>query len=201
MSDKIDVRELIALMIYKNDYIYPLLKDTVQCVLLDIIFSRTIVEGKKSVRISYQDLALLSGCSAGTVKSALKELILAGYIKITGSHHSKIANEYALNIKVPENVKQFMPLQRLPYKTVNEIISGKQRPKSYELTAEGMAVLNAIKANMSKHERNLYEKKAIDELIIEGLEITEEAIENKITEIIIRNFSSEKRKKYLVSVE
>lgn len=202
MSENLDIKNIIALIIYKNDYIYPLLKDTVQCVILDILFSRTILEGKSSVRISYQDLALLSGCSIATVKSALKELVLAGHIKITGNHHSKIAYEYTVNIKIPDNIKQFLPLQRLPYKTVNKIISGNySRPKNFTLTPEGEAVLNAIKANMSKHERTVYENKAVNELMIEGVELTEQNIENKINEIIIRNFSNEKRKKYLIPTE
>ncbi len=201
MENKLDIKELLALIIYKNDYIYPLLKDTVQCVILDIIFSRTILEGKPSVKISYQDLALLAGCSVGTVKSALKDLILSSLIKIVGNHRSRIANEYAVNLKIPENLKQFMPLQRLPYKTVSQIISGNNRKPVLQLTAEGMAIVNSIKASMSPHERALYEKKAVDELIIENVEINDESIDRKITEIIIRGFSSEKRKKYLVSVE
>lgn len=202
MENKMDIKELLAFIIYKNDYIYPLLKDTVQCVLLDILFSRTILEGKPSVKISYQDLSLLSGCSPGTVKSALKELILSGLVKVVGSHHSRIANEYALNIRIPKNIKQFMPLQRLPYKTVNQIISGNNNKNPvFKLNSEGMAIVNAIKANMSPHEKALYEKKAVDELIIESVEITEEAIDNKITEIIVRGFSNEKRKKYLIFTE
>jgi len=193
----IDFRELIALLIYKTDYIYPRLRDTVKCVIYDIIFSRTVLVGKSSARISYNDFAVLSGCSLTTVKHALKEMILDGHIKIVGSHYSRTANEYALEIKIPENIAPVLPPQRLPYKTVNTIIAQKDKPKLV-LSPEGQAVINTIKSSMSHHERKLYEQKAINELMIEGTELTEQAIDEKITEILIRSFSSEKRQKYLV---
>lgn len=197
----IDIKEKIALSIYKTDYIYPRLRDTVKCVLYDILFSRTVLEGKSSVRISYSDLVFLSGCSLSTVKTALKEMIADGLIRIVGAHHSRIANEYALNIKIPENLTPIAPSQRIPEKVIKSLLTTDKKEKKFELNAEGHAVVNSIKSAMSPHERKLYEKRAIDELIIEGEEITETAIENKITELIVRSFSSEKRKKYLVASE
>ena len=196
----IDFKEIIALSIYKTDYIYPMLKDTVKCVIYDIIFSRTILVGKPSARISYNDFASLSGCSQTTVKHALKEMLIDGYIKIVGAHYSRTANEYALNIKIPENLIPVLPAQRYPYKTINIAITQKQ-PAKLVLNSEGQAVINAIKSSMSHHERKLYEQKAINELMIEGVELTEEAIDNKITDLIIRSFSGEKRQKYLVRAE
>ncbi|GAB5045630.1 hypothetical protein [Thermodesulfovibrio sp. TK110] len=197
----VDIKEIIALSVYKTDYIYPQLKDTVKCVLYDIIFSKTVLEGKASARISYSDFAFLSGCSLTTIKTALKEMLADGYIKIVGAYYSRIANEYALNIKIPENLTPISNVQRVPQKVVKSTLHRNDVSKKYELTQEGHAIVNAIKSSMSQHERKLYEKKAIDELIIENTEITEQAIENKITEIIVRNFSNEKRKKYVVSSE
>lgn len=197
----IDVREIIALSIYKTDYIYPMLKDAVKCAIYDVIFSRTVLEGKQSARISYTTFALLIGCSTSTVKNAIRELVLDGFVRIVGSHYSRTANEYALNLKIPDTLRPTQPGQRLPYKTVDEVISGKTTEKRYVLTAEGEAVINAIKSGMSDYERKLYEKKAIDELMIEGVEITDEAIDRKITEILLRNFSSEKRNRYVICNE
>ncbi|NPV51822.1 MAG: hypothetical protein HPY60_11615, partial [Candidatus Methanofastidiosum sp.] len=154
----INVKELIALSIYKTDYIFPKLKDTVKCVLYEIIFSRTVLIGKPSARISYSDFAVLSGCSPTTVKHAIKEMLIDGYIKIVGSHHSRTANEYALNLKIPENITPVLPVQRLPYKTVETVITQKEKSKLV-LNAEGQAVVNAIKSSMTPHERKIYEQK------------------------------------------
>ncbi|HQD37242.1 MAG TPA: Lrp/AsnC family transcriptional regulator [Thermodesulfovibrio thiophilus] len=124
-----DKEEIKALSVYKTDYIYPQLQNAVKCVLYDIIFSKTVLEDKESARISYTDFRVLTGLSLSTVKNAIKELVMDGFVKIVGYHYSRLANEYSLNIKIPEKLPRRFSVQRMLHKTAHAGLSGKTEEK------------------------------------------------------------------------
>lgn len=194
MTEDINIRNIIMLNIYRTDYLASRLS-TVQQVIVDQLFSRTILVGKESVRISYTDLSRLTGISFVTISKAMKGLIKDKLVKITGNYRPRIANEYSLNLEIPGNLQAWFSAQRDPYGTLARL-SGEEEEQDWELTTEGEAILNSIKDSMTYSEKELYRKKAQEELVLQGKEITDTNIDNKITEILLRSFSDEKKKRY-----
>ncbi len=194
------LKELIIKNIYRTDYLAPRLGSAVKQAIVDQLFSRTVLVGKETVRISHADLSKLTGISSVTISKAMKELIKDGIIMIVGEYKPRIANEYKLSLRVPDNLSQWFSAQRNPYHVIKQITDAADEYTesiTLNLTEEGQAVVNSIKESMTAQEKELYRKKAREELILEGKDVTESNIENKITEIILRGFSDDKKRKYL----
>ncbi len=194
-----DIKKILIKNIYRTDYLAPQLGSAVKQAIVDQIFSRTVLVGKESVRLSFSDLSKLTGISTVTISRAMKDLIKQGVVRIVSEYKPKVANEYSLNI--PENLSGWMSIQRDPYIVFRDITETEE--KSYqevELTEEGQAIVNSIKDSMTQVEKELYKKRARDELSIEGKPPTEANIDKKITEIIIRGFSDDKKERYIKRV-
>jgi len=127
----------------------------------------------------------------------MRALIKDGIVLIRGAYKPRVPCEYGLNITVPRNIDIWFTPQRNPWLLLGEIIGDAVREEYIELTAEGQAVINSIKDNLSPREKEELRKKAQDELIFLEKDLIEANIERKIAEILIRNFSDEKRRKYL----
>ena len=194
-----DIKKILIKNIYRTDYLAPQLGSAVKQAIVDQIFSRTVLVGKESVRLSFSDLSKLTGISTVTISRAMKDLIKQGVVRIVSEYKPKVANEYSLNI--PENLTSWMSIQRDPYIVFRDITETEE--KSYqdvELTEEGQAIVNSIKDSMTQVEKELYRKRAREELSIEGKPPTEANIDKKITEIIIRGFSDDKKERYIKRV-
>lgn len=191
-----NLKDIILLNIYRTDFLAPQLKGAVKQAIVDQLFSRTILVGKESVRISHSDISKLTGISTITISRAMKELIRDRIIRVLGSYKPRTANEYGLNIQAPTNLQIWFSAQRDPRLVLNEVSGVEAEVTSLTLTAEGEAVINSIKDSMSVAEKEIYKRKAQEELILMGLDLTELNIENKITEMLLRSFSDEKRNKY-----
>jgi len=193
-------KDIIIKNIYRTDYLAPRLGGAVKQAIVDQLFSRTVLVGKETVRISHTDLSKLTGISPVTISKAMKELIKEGIIMIVGEYRPRVANEYKLNLRVPDNLSQWFSAQRNPFSVIKQLTGSADdytESITLNLTEEGQAVVNSIKESMTTLEKELYRKKAREELILEGKDVTESNIENKITEIILRGFSDDKKRKYL----
>jgi len=88
--------------------------------LYEIIFSKTVLKCKNKL----YDFAFLTGLLLSTVKNAMKELVMNGFVRIVEHHYSRLAKAYSLNIKIPEKLSRKFSVQRISYKTVNSALSG-----------------------------------------------------------------------------
>ncbi len=192
-----EIKDIITKNIYRTDYLASQLGSAVKQVIVDQLFSRTILVGKESVRISLSDLSRLTGISTITISRAMKDLIKQGVVRIVGEYRPKVANEYALNIPDISKLPKWMPVQRVPDMLFRELAGSQPQEMDYELTEEGQSIINSIKDSMTQTEKEIYRKKAREELLFEGKTPSEANIDRKITEIIIRSFSDEKREKYI----
>ncbi|HAK87645.1 MAG: hypothetical protein A2X55_08985 [Nitrospirae bacterium GWB2_47_37] len=190
-------KNILLLNIYRTDFLSPKLRSKTKNAIVDHLFSRTIVVGKETCRISHSEFAKLTGISVPTVSRAMRALIKDGIVLIRGAYKPRVPCEYGLNITVPRNIDIWFTPQRNPWLLLGEIIGDAVREEYIELTAEGQAVINSIKDNLSPREKEELRKKAQDELIFLEKDLIEANIERKIAEILIRNFSDEKRRKYL----
>ncbi|RMG02754.1 MAG: winged helix-turn-helix transcriptional regulator [Nitrospirae bacterium] len=194
-----NIKEIIIKNIYRTDYLAPRLDSAVKQVIVDQIFSRTVLAGKETVRISHADLSKITGISTVTISKAMRELVKEGILVLVGEYKPKIPCEYRLNLEVPQDITPWLSVQRNPYDITRSISKNGDQEKEddYELTAEGHAIINSIKESMTRTERELYRKKAREELLLEGKDLSEDSIERKITQILIRGFSDEKKRRYL----
>jgi len=195
-----DIKSILIKNIYRTDYLAPRLDSAVKQVIVDQIFSRTVLVGKETMRISHAELSKITGISTVTISKAMRELVKEGILVLVGEYKPKIPCEYRLNIEVPDDLTPWLSCQRNPFDFFRNLPSGNDEHRdegAYELTAEGHAIINSIKESMTRAERELYRKKAKDELLLEGKDLSEESIERKITQILIRGFSDEKKRRYL----
>ncbi|GER94846.1 hypothetical protein A45J_2612 [hot springs metagenome] len=192
-------KNIILLNIYRTDFLSPKLRSKTKNAIIDHLFSRTILVGKETCRISHSEFAKLTAISVPTISRAMRALIKDGIVLIRGAYKPRVPCEYGLNINVPRNIELWFSPQRNPWLMLDEIVGGDDaRKEDIELTAEGQAVINSIKDNLTPREKEELNKKAMEELIFSEKDLTEANVERKITEILVRNFSEEKRKRYLI---
>jgi DNA-binding Lrp family transcriptional regulator len=191
-------KNIILLNIYRTDFLSPKLRSKTKNAIIDHLFSRTILVGKDTCRVSHSELAKLTGISTPTISKAMRGLIKDGIVLIRGAYKPRVSCEYGLNINVPKNIELWFSPQRNPWLLLGEIIGEDDAgEENIELTAEGQAVINSIKDNLSHREKEELNKKAREELIFLEKDLTEANIERKIAEILVRNFSEEKKKIFL----
>lgn len=191
-------KNILILNIYRTDFLSPKLRSKTKNAIVDHLFSRTILVGKETCRISHSELAKLTSISVPTISRAMRALIKDGIVLIKGAYKPRVPCEYGLNISVPRNIEIWFTPQRNPWLMLGEIMGGDDaREEDIELTAEGQVVINSIKDNLTHREKEELNKKAREELIFLEKDLTEANIERKITEILVRSFSEEKRRRYL----
>lgn len=193
-----EIKQIILKNIYRTDFINPRLT-VFQQAILDQIFSRTILVGKETVRLSFGHLHRLTGISTPAISKAVRHLIREGYLEIVSEWKPKVPIEYRIKIDIPAGLRTFFQPQRSPELVFSEVFIQEGFSEGFELTAEGHAAINAIKESMSVYEHDLYVKKARQELLSQGAELTERAVNEKITEILLRNISDEKKRRWVRS--
>lgn len=194
-----EIKQVILKNIYRTDFVNPRLS-VFQQVILDQMFSRTVLVGKETTRLSLGHLQRLTGMSVPAISKAIRHLVSEGYLEIVSEWKPKVPVEYRVKLDIPADLKTFFQPQRHPGLIFNELFTREEQLEKFELTAEGHAAINAIKESMSSYERDLYVKKARQELLAQGTEPTEKAISEKITEILLRNVSDEKKHRWVKSI-
>ena len=167
--------------------------------ILDQIFSRTILVGQDACTLSYSDLNALTGMAIKTIARALKELIVKdGIVVLQGAYGPRVAQTYRLNIQIPVKTEQAFPIQRDPWLLVASVMGTTTEPglEKLDLTPEGRAVIETIKQSLKRSEYGVYRRRAYQLLSSREQAPTEATIEEAINELILDNFSDEKRLLY-----
>ncbi|MBI3592924.1 MAG: winged helix-turn-helix transcriptional regulator, partial [Nitrospirae bacterium] len=138
-------KNILLLNIYRTDFLSPKLRSKTKNAIVDHLFSRTILVGKETCRISHSELAKLTGISVPTISRAMRALIKDGIVLIRGAYKPRVPCEYGLNINVPRNIELWFSPQRNPWLLLGEIIGGDETGEAdMELTADGQVVINSI---------------------------------------------------------
>lgn len=196
----LDFRDSLLKQLYMVDYIMPRLS-AAQSVVLNQLFSRTILVGVETVQISHADMSRLTGLALVTTQRALRSLANDNLITIVGAYRPRVANEYRVNIHIPTELSIHLTGQRDPYIVLTSMLGDTQAAEEnkllLELTAEGAAVIDAILQSMTKMESDRYRREAMDALFTEGKRPTETLIAQKVTELLLQSFSDEKQRRYI----
>lgn len=195
-----EIKEIILKNIYRTDFVNPRLPVLQQAV-LDQFFSRTILIGRETVKLSLGHLQKLTGISIPTLSKTLKRLVSEGYLEIVSEWKPKVPIEYRVRLDIPTDLKTFFQPQRSPKLVFNELFLPEEAIGKFELTAEGHAAISSIKEGMSVPERELYMKKVRQELLIQGAELTEKGINDRFVEILLRSVSDEKKRKWIKTLK
>jgi|GEM_PF-762981 DNA-binding MarR family transcriptional regulator len=195
----VDFSQVLLYNVFRTDFLARKVKSPAKQAILDQIFSRTILVGQDACTLSYSDLNALTGMAIKTISRALKELILKDRLVILqGAYGPRVAQTYRLNIQIPVKAEQAFSIQRDPWLLVASVMGTTTEPgiEKLDLTPEGQAVIETIKQSLKRSEYGVYRRRAYQLLSSRGQAPTEATIEEAINELILDNFSDEKRLLY-----
>jgi hypothetical protein len=195
----VDFSQVLLYNVFRTDFLARKVKSPAKQAILDQIFSRTILVGQDACTLSYSDLNALTGMAIKTIARALKELIVKdGIVVLQGAYGPRVAQTYRLNIQIPVKTEQAFPIQRDPWLLVASVMGTTTEPglEKLDLTPEGRAVIETIKQSLKRSEYGVYRRRAYQLLSSREQAPTEATIEEAINELILDNFSDEKRLLY-----
>ena len=195
----VDFSQVLLYNVFRTDFLARKVKSPAKQAILDQIFSRTILVGQDACTLSYSDLNALTGMAIKTIARALKELIAKdGLVVLQGAYGPRVAQTYRLNIQIPEKTEQAFSIQRDPWLLVASVMGTTTEPglEKLDLTPEGQAVIETIKQSLKRSEYGVYRRRAYQLLSSRGQVPTEATIEKAINELLLDNFSDEKRLLY-----
>ena len=195
----VDFSQVLLYNVFRTDFLARKVKSPAKQTILDQIFSRTILVGQDACTLSYSDLNALTGMAIKTISRAIKELISKdGLVVLQGAYGPRVAQTYRLNIQIPVKTEQAFPIQRDPWRLVASVMGPTTEPglERLDLTPEGQAVIETIKQSLKRSEYGVYRRRAYQLLSSRGQAHTEVTIEEAINELILDNFSDEKRLLY-----
>ena len=195
----VDFSQVLLYNVFRTDFLARKVKSPAKQAILDQIFSRTILVGQDACTLSYSDLNALTGMAIKTISRALKELIAKdGLVVLQGAYGPRVAQTYRLNIQIPVKTEQAFSIQRDPWLLVASVLGTTTEPglEKLDLTPEGQAVIETIKQSLKRSEYGVYRRRAYQLLSSRGQAHTEVTIEEAINELILDNFSDEKRLLY-----
>ena len=120
------------------------------------------------------------------------------FVILQGAYGPRVAQTYRLNIQIPVKTEQAFPIQRDPWRLVASVMGPTTEPglERLDLTPEGQAVIETIKQSLKRSEYGVYRRRAYQLLSSREQAPTEATIEEAINELILDNFSDEKRLLY-----
>ncbi len=157
-----DLNDFYRSFIDLTDRILPTLTTAEQLVYLQM-FSRSIGHGQKTCRLSYRDLAELTGQAIQTIKTAIEGLIKRGYLEIETQAGPRSARTYRIKVP-PMGISKLTRLQR----DVSDLGLIKEQEPQYDdivdrLTPDDKEYLGILLKSLPPEKEAKYREKALKE--------------------------------------
>lgn len=185
-----DLATFYSRFIELADRILPALPPAEQIVFMQL-FARTVAVDSQTCRLSYADLTHLTRLSIPTIKSALKNLMHKGCVRIVQIGSARQASSY--EILWPQDIRQSSRLQREPSLLLKEMqVSGYVYDSLIDrLDAEDANLLDVTLSTIPAYREARLRKQAADHLR------PGEDLEKKYRELVVLNsFGPMRLRKY-----
>lgn len=178
-----------------NDKILPTLSPTAQ-VVMNLLFSRTIGEGKQMCQLSHDNIHALTNLHIKTIRKAIEQCVKKGYTEVI--ERSDLTKAYSYKIIWPTsflNDPKMIKFYRSPNLMLKEMGVEEMRYKNIvdRLTDDDRELLEILRRSLTSKEEAFLRKQAIK------TKLTEEDTENTFLELIVlTRFGPERLRKYEV---